>query len=271
MESGRHIAAGGATVVGGAGVPVRTPGDGSRSGRAPTGRVPDDVLLDAARECVLARGVRRTTLTDIARTADVSRMTLYRRFPDVRSVLAALMTREFGALLREVSTRAGGTGDDTGGTGGSDDTGGSGGSDDTGGSGGSDDTEGGTRHARHRLVDIAVASVRALAADPLLRTVLDRDAELLLPYVVERLGATQQLAEGVVRTLIEEGHDDGSVRLAAPAPQARSVLLVVQSFVLSHRPATADLTAQALLDELRHLLDAALTPGTTPHGKESDE
>ncbi|WP_233345948.1 TetR/AcrR family transcriptional regulator, partial [Saccharomonospora iraqiensis] len=115
MESGRHIAAGGATVVGGAGVPVRTPGDGSRAGRAPTGRVPDDVLLDAARECVLARGVRRTTLTDIARTAGVSRMTLYRRFPDVRSVLAALMTREFGALLREVSTRAGGVGDDTGG------------------------------------------------------------------------------------------------------------------------------------------------------------
>ncbi|WP_007026578.1 TetR/AcrR family transcriptional regulator [Saccharomonospora iraqiensis] len=249
MESGRHITAGGATVVGGAEVPVRTPGDGSRAGRAPTGRVPDDVLLDAARECVLARGVRRTTLTDIARTAGVSRMTLYRRFPDVRSVLAALMTREFGALLREVSTHAGGAGDDIGGT-----------------EGGT-----GTRHARRRLVDIAVASVRALAANPLLRTVLDRDAELLLPYIVERLGATQQLAEGVVRTLIEEGHDDGSVRPAAPAAQTRSVLLVVQSFVLSHRPATADLAAQDLLDELRHLLDAALTPGTDQHGKESDE
>ncbi|WP_083935906.1 TetR/AcrR family transcriptional regulator [Saccharomonospora halophila] len=249
-------------------MPVRTPGDGSRVGRAPTGRVPDDVLLDAARECALARGVRRTTLTDIARAAGVSRMTLYRRFPDVRSVLAALMTREFGALLREVSTHAGGVGDHTGEADHTDHTGQAEGT----GNRGADETRGtGTRHARRRLVDIAVASVRALAADPLLRTVLDRDAELLLPYIVERLGATQQLAEGVVRTLIEEGHDDGSVRPAAPAPQTRSVLLVVQSFVLSHRPATADLTARDLLAELRHLLDAALTPDTDQHGKESDE
>src|SRR5207248_8598780 len=66
-------------------------------------RVADDLLLDAARTCVLAVGVRRTTLAEIARTARVSRMTVYRRFPDVRSVLAALMTREFGGLLRVAS------------------------------------------------------------------------------------------------------------------------------------------------------------------------
>src|ERR671931_270215 len=70
---------------------------------APT-RVDDDRLLDAARACVLDVGVRLTTLSSVARTAGVSRMTLYRRFPDVRSLLAALMTREFGALL----ARAGG-------------------------------------------------------------------------------------------------------------------------------------------------------------------
>src|SRR6266545_8086231 len=62
-------------------------------------RVDDDVLLDAAMICVLELGVRRTTLSSVARAAEVSRMTLYRRFPDVRSLLAALMTREFGALL----------------------------------------------------------------------------------------------------------------------------------------------------------------------------
>lgn len=258
MRSDRHTAVGGGAVAddggtsdgvflgatggGGSDVPLRMSGDGPRAGRAATGRVPDDVLLDAARECVLAHGVRRTTLTDIARTAGVSRMTLYRRFPDVRRVLAALMTREFGALLHEVSTHDGGAVGDTD-----------------------------IRHARRRLVDIAVASVRALAADPLLRTVLDRDAEMLLPYIVQRLGATQQLAERVVRTMVDEGHDDGSVRHAAPTPQTRSVVLVVQSFVLSHRPATADLASDELLDELRHLLDAALTPTTEHHGKEPDE
>src|SRR5919199_6007450 len=64
-------------------------------------RVADDVLLDAARECVLAVGVRRTTLSDVARTAGVSRMTLYRRFPDLEALLSALMTREFGRLVEE--------------------------------------------------------------------------------------------------------------------------------------------------------------------------
>ena len=60
---------------------------------APTG----DELLDAARACVLAVGVRRTTFSDVARRAGVSRMTLYRRYPDLDALLAALMTYEFGA------------------------------------------------------------------------------------------------------------------------------------------------------------------------------
>ncbi|WP_113702439.1 TetR/AcrR family transcriptional regulator [Nonomuraea lactucae] len=59
----------------------------------------NDGVLDAARDCVLAYGVRRTTLTDVARRAGVSRMTIYRRWPDVRSLVADLMTREWvGAL-----------------------------------------------------------------------------------------------------------------------------------------------------------------------------
>ncbi|MBG0818056.1 TetR/AcrR family transcriptional regulator [Planomonospora sp. ID82291] len=54
-----------------------------------------DALLDAAREVVLAVGVRRTTLTDVARRAGLSRMTVYRHWPDVRSLVADLMTREW--------------------------------------------------------------------------------------------------------------------------------------------------------------------------------
>ncbi|GAA3129006.1 TetR/AcrR family transcriptional regulator [Planomonospora alba] len=57
-----------------------------------------DALLDAAREVVLAVGVRRTTLTDVARRAGLSRMTVYRHWPDVRSLVADLMTREWVAV-----------------------------------------------------------------------------------------------------------------------------------------------------------------------------
>ncbi|RJQ87069.1 TetR/AcrR family transcriptional regulator [Amycolatopsis panacis] len=193
--------------------------------RQTSARVADDVLLDAARQCVLAVGVRRTTLAEIARTAQISRMTVYRRFPDVRSVLAALMTREFSGLLQ----RAGQAGD-------------------------------GAPHTRERIVRVAVASISALSADPLFRTLLDVDPELVVPYIVKRLGGTQKFSEQVLRSLLEAGHRDGSVRRADLPAQVRSILLVVQSFAFSLRPATADLDEAALLAEFRHLVDAALRP-----------
>ena len=57
------------------------------------------VLLDAARAELLAHGVRRTTASDIARRAGVSRQTLYRYWPDAHAVFAALVTREVLAAL----------------------------------------------------------------------------------------------------------------------------------------------------------------------------
>src|SRR5881392_4266992 len=59
---------------------------------------PDDAYLDAARDAILAVGGSRTTLTDIARRAGVSRMTLYRRWPDTQTLLADLMTREWSRV-----------------------------------------------------------------------------------------------------------------------------------------------------------------------------
>ncbi|WP_433267959.1 TetR/AcrR family transcriptional regulator [Actinosynnema sp. CS-041913] len=184
----------------------------------------DDALLDAARDCVVEVGVRRTTLTDIAKRAGVSRMTLYRRFPDVRTLVRALMTREFGALLRRVEEP------------------------------GPDGA-----NARECLVGRAIAGIRLLAADPLMRRVLDLDAELMLPYLVQRLGSTQRLVEAFLLSQIEAGHADGSIRPGDSAAQARLVLLTTQSMVLSVRPATTDLDFEALLAELADFLDAALS------------
>nr|BFE81429.1 TetR/AcrR family transcriptional regulator [Planobispora longispora] len=53
---------------------------------------------------VLAVGVRRTTLTDVARRAGVSRMTVYRHWPDVRSLVADLMTREWVLVAGRFAT-----------------------------------------------------------------------------------------------------------------------------------------------------------------------
>ena len=61
-----------------------------------------DRILTAAATCVLDFGVDRVTLAEIARRAGVSRPTVYRRWPDTRSVLAALLTRHIAAAVSEV-------------------------------------------------------------------------------------------------------------------------------------------------------------------------
>jgi AcrR family transcriptional regulator len=64
-----------------------------------------DRILAAAASCVVDFGVERVTLAEIARRAGVSRPTVYRRWPDTRSVLAALLTRHITAALDDVPAR----------------------------------------------------------------------------------------------------------------------------------------------------------------------
>src|SRR6187200_1047027 len=68
---------------------------------------PDEALLDAARESIVAVGWRRSTLTDVARRAGVSRMTIYRRWPDMQTLLGDLMTREWSGLVGHGGSAAG--------------------------------------------------------------------------------------------------------------------------------------------------------------------
>ena len=64
-----------------------------------------DRILAAAASCVVDFGVERVTVAEIARRAGVSRPTVYRRWPDTRSVLAALLTSHIVATLDEVPAR----------------------------------------------------------------------------------------------------------------------------------------------------------------------
>jgi AcrR family transcriptional regulator len=188
-----------------------------------------DTVLDAVRDCVLAVGVRRTTLTDVARRAGVSRMTLYRRWPDVRTLVGDLMTREWvAAATAAMPERRPGV------------------------------------DARGLIVDGLVAGVEAFRAHPLFRKIVDVDPELLLPYVLDRRGASQEALLGLLADALREGHADGSVRAGHVERQARSLLLIVQSFTLSLRTMTdeddADLDSPAFLAELRDILERTLTP-----------
>ncbi|CAM5620859.1 MULTISPECIES: TetR/AcrR family transcriptional regulator [Streptomyces] len=188
-----------------------------------------DAVLDAVRDCVLAVGVRRTTMTDVARRAGVSRMTLYRRWPDVRSLVGDLMTREWvAAATGAMPERRPGV------------------------------------LTRDLIADGLVAGVAAFRAHPLFHKIVDVDPELLLPYVLDRRGASQEALLAQLADVLREGHADGSVRQGHVERQARALLLIVQSFALSLRTMTdaddTELNGDAFLAELRGIIERTLTP-----------
>ena len=181
-------------------------------------------ILAATRASVLAVGVRRTTLTDVARRGGVSRMTLYRLVPDVTTLILAVMASEFAALLEAAEARASRR-----------------------------------RSARARIVATVVEVARTLPDEPLFRRVIDVDPELLLPYLTERVGATQQLAAAHLRRMLEEGIADGSVRRTDLDVLALTMVLAVAPFVVSARLLDT-VGREPALDELARLLDGWLRP-----------
>ena len=169
---------------------------------------------------MLAFGVRRTSLSDVARRAGVSRMTVYRRFPDLRTLIRDLMTREFTGLM-PMDTRR----------------------------------EGDDRPLATRLAHMAVA----LRAHPLMRKVVEAEPELLMPYVVDRMGSTQRIAAAGLEREIELGQAEGSVRAGDPALIAQVLMLITQSFVFS-AGTSERVSEDRLLAELEPLLVRALAP-----------
>ncbi len=114
--------------------------------------------------------------------------------------------------------------------------------------------------ARGRLVEAITRGVERLAADPVVRRVLELDPELLTPYIVERLGQSQQLAMREFRRYLDEGHADGSIRRVDDAVVTYVLQLVVGSVVLASRITERESEPAAVAAELRRMLDAYLAP-----------
>ncbi len=185
-------------------------------------RSSEDLALDAAREAILAVGWRRTTLTDIARRAGLSRMTLYRRWPEMNALLGDLMTREWVGLV-DLGTRS-------------------------------------TDH-RERLVDGIVGTVTALRANVLFTRIIELDPQMLLPYLLERRGRSQELVLGLLEGEIAAGQAAGEIRDGDPRLLARAVVLATHGFTLSSQTMTGPRLTPADFDrELGLLVERYLLP-----------
>ena len=113
-----------------------------------------DRILAAAASCVRDFGVERVTLAEIARRAGVSRPTVYRRWPDTRSILAGLLTERITGAWRATPSRQTG---------------------------------------REGLVARIVEVARRLRKDSLIASVLSSAPDVAMVYISGRLGTSQQI------------------------------------------------------------------------------
>ncbi|WP_078308466.1 MULTISPECIES: TetR/AcrR family transcriptional regulator [unclassified Mycobacterium] len=176
-------------------------------------------ILDAALSCVTEFGVRRTTLVEVAKRAGVSRPSVYRRWPDVRSLVADLLTREMASILPAT----------------------------------------GQGHARDRLVQSVAGLVTQVREHSIFAAILRSDPELLLTYIVRRLGTSQRALIGWTALIIAEGQADGSIRAGGPEQMAAMVLLIGQSVLQSARIVADILSPDELVNELAAAIDGYLT------------
>jgi AcrR family transcriptional regulator len=179
-----------------------------------------DRILDAAASCVLAFGVERVTLAEIARRAGVSRPTVYRRYPDTRTILGALLTDRVTGAWQQVVPR------------------------------GKD---------REALVERIVAVAERLRRDDVIMRVLRAAPELAMVYIADRLGTSQKILIDIVAAELHAAQRQGSVRTGDPRRLAAMVLLITQSTIQSAQIVKPILDGDALAAELAYSLNGYLS------------
>lgn len=187
-----------------------------------------DAYLDAARACILDVGWRRTTLTEVARRAGVSRMTIYRAWPDMGSLLGDLMTREWVGVAGASRLAAPGADSAT---------------------------------TPERIAAATVAIVRVLRDNELFVRIVELDPDLMLPYLLHRRGRSQEALIELLAAEVRSGQADGTVRAGDPVLLARTLVLAGHGFVFSALTMTDESIGLDDLDtELAHLVARTLEP-----------
>lgn len=188
--------------------------------------IDEDAVLDAARDCVIAVGWRRTTLTDVARRAGISRMSIYRKWQDMTKLMSDVMAREWSSLAGMHALAPSDPAAITPGT-----------------------------------VSTAVLDVAAAVRGNLLfQKVVEVDPELLLPYILRRRGRAQNSLLAVLELALKTGQEAGGIRPGDPRVIARTILTAMQGYVFSGTTMTDSLAPHELCAQYQELIERYLTP-----------
>lgn len=193
-----------------------------------TDHTPDDDLLAAVRDEVLAYGVTRATATSIANRAGVSRVTVYRRGGGIKQLVLDALVHEFRMTMADVVLRV------------------------------ADEVKPAT--GLESIVAIGTELVDTLSHAPLVAALLQHDPELLLPYLVDRHGRSQLLLLDAMTAAVAEGVADGTVRDAEPELLAVVLLHALTPFVVGTRILGTGHHREAVRREVRHLIESYLAP-----------
>lgn len=178
-------------------------------------------ILDAAAELVAARGLEGLTVTALAKRAGVSRPTVYRRWPGTDEIVRATLLRTTLSLIERLGPLPG---------------------------------------TREGLVDTVLRFSSLFRADPLYRSLLERQPELFTRYSLERIGSSQRALLQWIAAAIEASQHDESVRRGDAGEMSVMLLLIAQSAVLSHHSVSALIGEEELDAQLRVAIDGFLRP-----------
>ncbi|AZA12104.1 TetR/AcrR family transcriptional regulator [Corynebacterium gerontici] len=187
----------------------------------------DEAIMLAARQQVVQLGTRRTTMSSIARGAGISRPTLYARFSGKDAVLSKLLTHELLSIVAQKHRRP---------------------------------------ESGAAFIAVLMEAARSVAANPVVKAIVEEQPELLGTYFFRRLGESQvRIIATLERTLRHiQATAPQSITHREPHAAATMCCSVLQHFAISARifqPVLRVKGAQSTWDqELEVMLEGYLLP-----------
>jgi len=147
-------------------------------------------ILAAAREEFELVGIRRSSMSDVARRAGISRAAVYRRYPGKDSLVQAVAGREMLAVMARVSAAVSAAPDAAG-----------------------------------TVVQLAVASARELRSNPLLSKLMVTEPEELYNYAATSGGTTLAVGRMFIAQYLQSLHDRNRLRSEADLSLAAEIMI----------------------------------------------